>query len=144
MSYRKGLYAYAYTELQQPVQTKELSPLFMKDIGNQILEGKRTGYNLIDKVLYAGLMGKQKIMLGGMPESLFRMIVGKSISIHEMRDIFRMIITKNRQLTLPLAVKDATENFLPHIFLLPKDLYMTAILKQSFQAAVSMFSFVGI
>lgn len=32
-------------------------------------------------------------------------------------------------LTIPFKSKDACENFLPHIFNLPKDLYMTAMLK---------------
>ena len=41
-------------------------------------------------------MGRQKVMLGGMPESLYKMILGKSLSIHEMRDIFRTIILKNK------------------------------------------------
>ena len=67
VNYRKGLYAYNYPELQEETQTKELQETFIKEISNEILEGKRTGYDLIDKVLYAGLMGKQKIMLGGMP-----------------------------------------------------------------------------
>lgn len=61
-----------------------------------------------------------------------------------MRDIFRLVVLKNKQLTIPMAIKDATENFLPHIFLLPKDLYMTAMMKQAFQAAIQMVSFVGI
>lgn len=33
---------------------------------------------------------------------------------------------------------------MPHIFLLPKDLYMTALLKESFQAATQMVCAVGI
>lgn len=57
------------------------------------------------------------------------MILGKGVSVAEMRDIFRLVVSKNKELTIPLSMKDATENFLPHIFLLPKDLYMTAMLK---------------
>lgn len=45
------------------------------------MDGRRTGYNVIDKVLYTGLMGKQKIMLGGMPETQYRMILGKGVSV---------------------------------------------------------------
>lgn len=68
-------------------------------------------------------------MLGGMPETQYRMILGKAISVEEMRDVFRLVMMKNKELTIPMPIKDATENFLPHIFLLPKDLYMTAIMK---------------
>jgi len=57
------------------------------------------------------------------------MILGKALSIHELRDIFRTILLKNKELTTPFSTPKAAENFMPHIFLLPKDLYMTAILK---------------
>lgn len=33
---------------------------------------------------------------------------------------------------------------MPHIFLLPKDLYMTALLKEAFQGATQMVCTVGI
>ena len=47
-------------------------------------------------------------------------------------------------LTIPMSSKNACENFLPHIFNLPKDLYMAAMLKDSFQAAMQMVAVVGI
>ena len=71
------------------------------------------------------------------------MILGQGLSISEMRDVFRLVVLKNKELTLPLSMKSACETFLPHIFLLPKDLYMTALLKESFEAAVQMLAFVG-
>lgn len=83
-------------------------------------------------------------MLGGMPETLYKMILGKALSIHELRDIFRTVILKNKELTNPFSTPKAAENFMPHIFLLPKDLYMTALLKEAFQAATQMVSVVGI
>ena len=50
-------------------------------------------------------MGKHKVMLGGMPETLCRMILGKALSIHEVRDVFRLVIEKNNKLTIPLGTK---------------------------------------
>jgi hypothetical protein len=44
----------------------------------------------------------------------------------------------------PIGIKSATEFLLPHIFYAPKDLYMTALLKESFQAATCIVGFVGI
>jgi hypothetical protein len=41
-------------------------------------------------------MGRHKVMLGGMPETLYRMILGKSLTIHEFRDVFRTIVSRNR------------------------------------------------
>jgi hypothetical protein len=71
------------------------------------LSGKRTEFPLIDKLLYTGLMGRHKVMLGGMPESLYKMILGKSLTIHEMRDVFRSLILKNKELTNPFTTKEA-------------------------------------
>lgn len=44
----------------------------------------------------------------------------------------------------PISFKEAAENFFPHIFNLPKDLYQTAMLRESFQAATSIVAMVGI
>ena len=83
-------------------------------------------------------------MLGGMPQTLTRMILGKALSIHQTRDIFRLVLEKNKMMTIPFSTKDACGNFLPHIFHLPKDLYMTAMLKETFQAAMQMVAVVGL
>lgn len=96
INYKQGLYAYSYPYLQQEGKNKALVETFIKEISTQVLGGKRTGYDLIDKVLYSGLMGKHKVMLGGMPETQFRMILGQGLSISEMRDIFRLVILKNK------------------------------------------------
>ena len=88
-------------------------------------------------------MGRHKVMLGGMPDTLYKMILGKGLSIHEHRDIFSTNMLKNKELTTPFPVAKAAENFMPHIFMLPKDLYMTAMLKEAFQAAIQVTATVG-
>ena len=72
------------------------------------------------------------------------MILGKALTLVELRDLFRTIIMKNKELSRPFSISKASENFMPHIFLLPKDLYMTAILKEAFQAATQVVASVGI
>lgn len=37
-------------------------------------------------------MGKQKVLLGDMPETLLRQIVGNSLEIEELRDLFKFIL----------------------------------------------------
>lgn len=71
-------------------------------------------------------------MLGDMPDQLCRMVLGNSVEIEEMRDLFKFVVQKNKELKNPLSMKEATMQFLPHIFQLPKDLYITALLKESF------------
>ena len=41
-------------------------------------------------------MGKHKVMLGAMPETQYRMVLGGGLSIQELRDIFRLVILKNK------------------------------------------------
>lgn len=94
--YSKGLYTFSYEHIQDKTVNKDLTPIFIDTIGNHVLGGRRTDYPFIDKVLYASLMGRHKVMLGGMPETLRRLILGNSLSIHELRDVFRFVLTKNR------------------------------------------------
>ena len=54
-------------------------------------------------------MGKQKVMLGDMPENLLRLIVGNHVNIEEMRDLMK-------GLKKPISIEEASVNFLPHIF----------------------------
>lgn len=42
-----------------------------------------------------------------------------------------------------MSFQDASVNILPHIFQMPKDLYMTALLKETFQATTSVVAFIG-
>ena len=61
-------------------------------------------------------MGKQKVMLGDMPENLLRLIVGNHVNIEEMRDLFKFVLTSMKVLKEPISIKEASVNFLPHIF----------------------------
>lgn len=61
-------------------------------------------------------MGKQKVMLGDMPENLLRLIVGNHVNIEEMRDLFKFVLTSMKGLKEPISIKEASVNFLPHIF----------------------------
>jgi hypothetical protein len=58
--------------------------------------------------------------------------------------MFKFVILKNNELTVPSSIENACKNFLPHIFQTPKDLYLTSIMKESFQAALEVTAFVGI
>jgi len=71
---------------------------------------------LINKALYTGVMGKHKVMLGDMPENLLRLILGNHVNIEEMRDLFKYVLTSMKNLKEPISIKEASINFLPHIF----------------------------
>lgn len=61
-------------------------------------------------------MGKHKVMLGDMPENLLRLILGNHVNIEEMRDLFKFVLTSMKNLKEPISIKEASVNFLPHIF----------------------------
>ena len=56
------------------------------------------------------------MMLGDMPENLLRLIVGNHVNIEEMRDLFKFVLISMKGLKEPISIKEASVNFLPHIF----------------------------
>jgi len=62
-------------------------------------------------------------MLGEMPEILYRRVLANSLSLTELKDVFRFTMQKIEQMDEPVSFKEAAENIFPHIFNLPKDLY---------------------
>ena len=37
-------------------------------------------------------MGKHKVLLGGMPEVLLRRIIGNSLSLEDVKDMFKFVL----------------------------------------------------
>lgn len=145
VDYTEGLCTYAYPYLQSDQKfSKELTKPFIDIISQNIIHTNFSPYQLINQALYTSLMGKHKVLLGDMPEPLLRQIVGNTISIEEMRDLFRFVLNKIKETSHPMTMRQATLMFLPHIFQIPKDLYMAAMLKESFQAATCIVAFVGL
>ena len=50
-------------------------------------------------------MGKHKVILGDMPETLLRQIVGNNVSIEEMRDLFRFVMQKMQEIKQPITMR---------------------------------------
>jgi hypothetical protein len=96
---------------------------------NVLGPGLASEYPLINKALFHGLMGKHRVMLGGMPEILYRMNIAGNLTLPELRDIFKELNARQRELLEPLSLRQLAENLMPHIFNAPRDLYMTALIK---------------
>jgi hypothetical protein len=88
-------------------------------------------------------MGKHKVILADMPEVLLRQILGNSLSLEDSKDIFKFVLDQISKAKFPLDMKTATQTYFSHIFLMPKDLYMTALLKEVAKAANSTLAFIG-
>ena len=147
---------YSEIDLKQSMLTYSFPALSDKKNGGMILRDKYitaiteqivgkqfSDFAMINKALYQSLMGKHKVMLTEMPEILFRQIIANNLSLDQLKDIFKFAVESTSQLTTPVSLREAAFNFLPHVFQSPKDLYMTALLKESFQAATCIVGFVG-
>lgn len=83
-------------------------------------------------------------MLGDMPEILLRQIIGNSLSLEELKDVFKFVMQKIHRLENKISYREGCYDFLPHVFQAPKDLYMSALLKDAFQAATTVVAMVGL
>jgi hypothetical protein len=144
LDYTDGYSTFSYPYLQEKETTLTLKKPFVNAISENIIGTHFSQYPLINQALYSGLMGKHKVMLGDMPETLLRRQLGNSISIDEMRDLFKFVLKKKTELKENISFKEASILFLPHIFQAPRDLFMTAMLKEAFQASTSMLALVGL
>lgn len=146
LNYAKSLATYSYPDMR--MQDKDFdflkaSKQYVDTINKHVLGRDVSPYSVINQALYKGLMGKQKVMLGDMSETLYRRILGNSLTLEEMKDVFRFLTDKLQKMEEPVSYREAAHNFLPHIFQAPRDLYMAALLKETFQAATSICAFVG-
>lgn len=141
--YPDGFTTYSYPYLQDDETRKQLTTPFINSITKNIVNEHFSQYYMLNQILYTALMGKQKVMLAEMPETLLRRKIGNSLTIGELRDLFKFVVTKMQEVNQPMTIRDATMQFLPHVFQAPRDLYLTAMLKEAFQAATCITAFVG-
>lgn len=93
-------------------------------------------------------MGKSKVLLGDMPEPLLRMQLGNTLPLSTVREIYNLVVEKlnehyKEHPDVLMTMEEMTMIYFPHIFQMPRDLYMTAMLKEAFPAASQSAAFVG-
>ena len=140
----KSFITYSYPEVQNEKEGGiALRDQLIERISRDIVGKDFSMYNIINQALYQAIMGKHKVMLGEMPDILHRQIVASNLTLDELKDIYKFVSDQLQKLEHPFSFREAAFNFLPHIFQAPKDLYMTALLKESFQAATCIVALVG-
>ncbi len=58
-------------------------------------------------------MGKQKVLLGEMPENLYRQVIMTNLNLDQLKDIFKFVIDQTKKLTVKISLKETAVNFLP-------------------------------
>lgn len=143
LDYTKGFVTYSSKELQEKKVHDNLTDKFVAAITDYVICDKWSPYHEINNLLFTGVMGKQKVLLGDMPEILLRQIIGNTISIQECRDIFKSVLKQIKDSEGELDMQTASYFFYSHIFLAPKDIYMAAMLKNVLKACYTVLAFVG-
>lgn len=131
IDYTKGLVTYAYPDLQEERTHDNLKPRFIEAITNHIICDKWSPYFEINQLLFKSLMSKHRVLLGDMPEILLRQIIGNSLTLDECKDIFKFVLEQISKARVPMTMQAATMQYFSHVFLMPRDLYMTALLRNT-------------
>ena len=143
IDYTKAISTFSYPDLQDRRTHDNLRDKFVETITNHIVCDNWSPYYEINQILFKALMGKHKVILGDMPEILLRQILGNSLSLEDIKDIFKFVLEQISKARVPLTMQSATIQYFSHIFLLPKDLYMTALLRNTMAASNCCTAFVG-
>mmetsp|Transcript_13895 Transcript_13895/g.13883 ORF Transcript_13895/g.13883 Transcript_13895/m.13883 type:complete len:209 (+) Transcript_13895:621-1247(+) len=93
-------------------------------------------------------MGKSKVILGDMPEQLLRLQLGNTIPLATVREIYHFVVEKlnehyKENPGVLMTMEEMTMSYFPHIFQMPRDLYITTMLKETFPAGALTAAFLG-
>ena len=88
LDYTKGFITYSSPNIQERSVYDNLTEKFVKSITDYVIADKWSPYFEINNVLFGGVMGKQKVLMGDMPEILLRQILGNTVYIQEVNNFF--------------------------------------------------------
>ena len=93
-------------------------------------------------------MGKSKVLLGDMPETLLRLQLGNTLPLSTVRDIYVFVVEKlvehyKEHPDVLMTMEEMTLFYFPHIFQMPRDLYLTAMLKEALPSSSITAAFIG-
>lgn len=143
-----SLATYSYPTHQPYEITQSLTDPFISAITQHITGGDLSKYHYINNILYMALMGKSRVLLGDMPEPLLRMQLGNTLPLSTVREIYSFVVEKLVQHyaehpDVLMTMEEMTLNYFPHIFQMPRDLYLTAMIKEVLPANGVTAAFVG-
>jgi hypothetical protein len=140
--------SYSYSTIQPYEITQSLTDPFISTINQHVFGGDLSKYHYINNILYLALMGKSKVLLGDMPETLLRIQLGNTLPLSTVQEIYSFVVEKlaehyRKYPDVLMTMEEMTMTYFPHIFQMPRDLYITAMLKEAFQSCNTTAAFVG-
>jgi hypothetical protein len=108
IDYTKGLCTYAYPDLQDKRTHDNLHNKFIEAITDYVICDNWSPYYEVNQILFKALMGKHRVVLGDMPEILLRQILGNSLSLDDVKDIFKFVLQQISKASAPLTMQTAT------------------------------------
>lgn len=108
LDYTKGISTYAHVDHQDERTRDNNHDKFIEAITNHVVCDQWSPYYEINQILYMALMGKHKVLLGGMPEILLRQIIGNSLSLEDVKDMFKFVLEQISKARVPLTMSAAT------------------------------------
>ena len=134
--------------LQAHEDQQVITEPLIKAIKEHVAGNDFSRYPYINNILYTSLMGKAKIVLGDMPEPLLRLQLGNTLPLEAVKNIFIAVINElnahyAEHPDVLVSMQDITLLHFPHIFQMPRDLYLTAMIKEAAQSAKLTAAFVG-
>ena len=141
----RGIAAFSYPELQaEDGNIAKLSDL-IRGVQRHVMgpPDSHSEYAIINSALYKALAGKHKVLLGEIPEALYRRRIATECTLDELQDILKYLLEELKDTGDKISLREAATNYLPHVFQAPKDLYYTAMLKESFQACQNISAIIG-
>ena len=84
LDYTKGFVTFSSPTLQEISVHDNLKEKFVQAVTDYVIADKWSPYFEINNILYLGVMGRQKVLLGDMPDILLRQILGNTVNIVEV------------------------------------------------------------
>ena len=127
------------------ISTEKGVSQFVKAAQETVFDGKFSPYFEMNNILTYELLVQNNVSLGDVPKILQRLIVGNSITIENIQEIFKTLCSQYREIKEEgYSFEEAAKLLFPDIFISTQDIYMTIFLKEMAKTNNKFRAFVGI
>lgn len=108
---------------------------FAKQINEHITGKEQLSHPYLESVLIHSLIQNSKVILGDMPEAFLRIQLGNLISLSKVQEMFAGMLGQLSEIYKdpskePITLEQLTLQLYPELFIQPRDLYMSTLLRE--------------